>query len=150
MIKIQVKVLTIALIFPLILSFVSASFLMKYMDFDVFTRIYFPFIGILRWIISPLLIFVTFYFIGKEIDTTKKFWSYLFSFFLGNCLGFTFGVIVMFLFSDFVDYAHIWYLVATLVGTFIGSLFSYSFFVGFCALATSYILKKGQTENEVA
>lgn len=147
LIKIQVKVLAIAIIFSLVLSLISTSFVMQFMNYDVFTRDYFYLISVLRWIISPLLIFVTFYFIGKRIDTTKKFWSYLFSFFLGNCFGSTFGTIVTFIFSDFVDYTQIWYLVARLVGTFIGSLFSYAFFVGFCALATSYITRKGQTEN---
>ena len=122
---------------------------MKFMDFEAFTRDYLHLLGILRWIISPLLVFVSFYFIGKRIDTTRIFWSYLFSFFLGNWAGSTFGFILMFLFADFVNYTNLVFLVTSILSTFLGSLFSYTFFVGFCAMATSYIIKKGRNETEV-
>ncbi len=47
--------------------------------------------SVLSFVVNPLLMFVTFYFIGKRIETNNDFYSYLLSFFLGNLIGLTFG-----------------------------------------------------------
>ena len=146
--KIHVKVLTIAFVFSIILSFFVPSINLSFMDAELYYTSYYYF-GVIRWIISPFLVFVTFYFIGKRIDSTKEFWSYLLSFFIGNFSGTTFGFFVVIMSLFYGNHFPIINLIASLIGTFVGSLFSSNFFVGFSALATSYIIKKGHKETDL-
>jgi hypothetical protein len=146
--RICMKVLLIALVFSFAIGILSQSpeFLMRLYPNDNqaigTTATYF---GILATIISPVLFFVTFYFIGKKPETLGEFYSCLLSFFLGNWIGLAFGgflgtvLSIYDLPSEVVAYI--------LMGSFAGSLFSSSFFVGFSALAVSYIIKKSKKPN---
>ena len=101
-------------------------------------------------IVSPLLVFVSFYFIGKKIQTNTEFYSYILSFFIGNAIGYTFGSsIIIMLIQTIIPMTPL-AIVARVVGNFVGSLFSTSFFVGFSALALSYIIKRNQTPSKSA
>ncbi len=105
--------------------------------------IYFSVIGT---IINPVLLFFTFYFIGKKPENIGEFYSHLLSFFIGNMIGFgignflgTFLVVIEMPFE---------YLVYVLLFGFLNAPISSRFFVGFSALAMSYIIKKNKKPNE--
>ena len=99
-------------------------------------------------IVSPLLVFVSFYFIGKKIQTNTEFYSYFLSFFLGNAIGYTFGSSIIIMLIQTIIPMTTLAIVARVVGTFVGSLFSSSFFVGLSALSLSYIIKKSQKSQK--
>jgi hypothetical protein len=146
--KIHVKVLTIAFAFSTIFSFFVPSIYLTFVEAELYATSHYYF-AVIRWIISPFLLFVTFYLIGKRIDSTKEFWSHILSFFIGNFSGTTFGFFVVYMSLHYGNHFPTINLVAGLIGTFVGSLFSTNFFVGFCALATSYITRKGHNETDV-
>ncbi len=101
-------------------------------------------VGILSFLVNPVFVFVTFYFIGKRIQTNGEFYSHLLSFFLGNAAGFTVGTLIIWLLVRTVIQLDTLSVVMSVLGGFFYSLFSLSFFVGFSALALSYIIRKRQ------
>lgn len=101
-------------------------------------------VGTLSVIVNPLLFFASFYFIGRRIETNLEFYSYLLSLFLGNAIGLTFGHFVSVMVAQTFFPVPFIVNVITVLAVFVTSLFSLSFFVGFSALALSYIIKKKQ------
>jgi hypothetical protein len=104
------------------------------------------FLSIIGMIISPVLLFVTFYFIGKKPETIGEFYSHLLSFFVGNLIGFAVGNFL----GTFLTVVEMpfEYVVYMLLFSFVGSPFSSSFFVGFSALAIGYIIRKSKKPND--
>lgn len=143
--KIYLRVLLIAFAFSFALGILSNAlwFTMRFFPTDnqavaTAAKVF----GVLSTIISPLLLFVTFYFIGKKPETKGEFYSHLLSFFLGNWIGLGVGSFigtVSTMYSTPFDF-----MVYVLLSNLGGNLFPYSFFVGFSALAISYIIKKNR------
>ena len=147
--KIQLKVFLVALIFAIILGVLASSQIFFIFSFDLYQEMYiiFSFIfSMIRIIISPVLVFLIFYYyIGKGLETAKDFWQYIFSLFLGNVIGYTISRSVLFVLYPLVTpFAEINFigLFSNILSYFAVSVFSYTFFVGFCALATSFIVRK--------
>ena len=100
-------------------------------------------IGVGSFIISPLLLFASFYLIGRNIDLASDFLSVLVPLLIGSWAGQLIGRLGI-----------SWYIIVSLgwesapstlfeylwVGFTMA--FSFEFFVGFTALATAYIVKK--------
>lgn len=143
--KIKAKVLIVAFTFAFIIGVLSES--IQYMGMlhttvDSLVAIN-TIVSTIREIVSPLLLFITFYFMGKKAETINDLYSNLFSFFLGNWIGLTIGhsitlAVVLTAFSN-VSAVGIGF---TILGWLGSSLFSYSFFVGCSALAISYIVNR--------
>jgi hypothetical protein len=92
--KIYPRVLLIALAFLFAIGILmhSPEFAMRFYPNDnqaIGTTV--TYLGVLGTIISPVLLFVKFYFIGKKPETLGEFYSCLLSFFLGNWIGLAFG-----------------------------------------------------------
>jgi len=100
--------------------------------------------------ITLFLTFVTFYFIGKKIQTHTEFYSYFLSFLIGNAMGFTFGCFIITMFVQTILPMSTIAIVIRVVAALIGSFFSYNFFVGLSALALSYINRKNHEPSQSA
>jgi len=104
-------------------------------------------IGVGSFIISPLLLFASFYLIGRNIDLASDFLSVLVPLFIGSWAGQLIGhlgIIWYITVSQGWEYASpsLW---STLFGFLMAGFtiaFSFEFFVGFTGLATAYIVKK--------
>jgi hypothetical protein len=144
--KIHPRVLTIAFVLSTIVGILSNS---SYYLEMIYTEpqamgIMLTIIGILSTLVNPLIVFVAFYSVGKGIQTNGEFYSDLLSLFAGNAAGFTFGTLIIWMLVRTVISLDTLSVVLRVVGGFFYSLFSLSFFVGFSALALSYIIKKRQ------
>ncbi len=143
--KFNWKVFTVALIFSLVVGVLSHSFLylvLLHLSQQMLDWLYYP-ITAISFIISPLLLFTSFYLIGRKIDLASDFLSVLVPLFTGSWAGQLIGGLGI----------H-WYIIvsqgwesspSTLSGVlWVGfiSAFSPEFFVGFTALAMAYIVKK--------
>ena len=104
-------------------------------------------IGVGSFIISPLLLFTSFYLIGRNIDLASDFLSVLVPLFIGSWAGQLIGRLGI---SWYIFVSLGWESApSTLLSTLLKYLwvgftmaFSFEFFVGFTALATAYIVKK--------
>jgi hypothetical protein len=150
--KIQLKVIIVAFFLAIVLgalSNISLIFSSLQPDYEAIYHVMLT-ANILGTIISPLLFFVTFFFIGKKIISAKEFWSHILSLFIGNIIGINFGYSLMYITFHLVTYGSVQfsenYLVGAL-GRFVNSLYSLSFFVGIAAVATSFIIKKDNWES---
>jgi hypothetical protein len=149
--KIYYRTLLIALAFSFAIGILShvTTFLTRLYPYPndyqaiATNSLYFSIIGM---IISPVLLFVTFYYIGKKPETIGEFYSQLLSFFIGNLIGFALGNFLgTFLTVIEMPFEYVAYL---FLFSFAGSPFSSSFFVGFSALAISYIIRKSKKPND--
>jgi hypothetical protein len=146
--KIYYRTFLIALAFSVLVGIFShASILLASLNPDDFQPMAMNsiFLGIIAPIISPVLLFVTFYFIGKKPETIGELYSHLLSFFVGNLIGLAVGNFLgTYLTVIGMPFEYVAYL---FLFSFVGSPFSSSFFVGFSALAISYIIKKNKKPN---
>ena len=117
----------------------------------------YAFVLLLQVLVNPLLFFVSFFIIGRKVETIKQFYYCLLSLFAGNAIGLTVGSTIMSILtstalhnSTALHTDSVIAVVAMTVGTLLGSLISHSFFVGFSALAFSYIIKRNQKPSELA
>jgi len=104
-------------------------------------------IGVGSFIISPLLLFTSFYLMGRNIDLASDFLPVVLPLFLGSWAGQLIGGLGI---LWYISLSLGWeYAPSTLLSTLLRVLwagftiaFSFEFFVGFTALATAYIVKK--------
>ncbi|MDH5793903.1 MAG: hypothetical protein OEZ18_05010 [Candidatus Bathyarchaeota archaeon] len=143
--KFNWTVFTVALIFSFVVNALSHSYFylgtlhLSPQTFNWLWRL----ITVGSFIISPLLLFASFYLIGRNIDLASDFLSVLVPLFIGSWAGQLIGRLGI-----------LWYIIVSLgwesaPSTLFGFLwvgftmaFSFEFFVGFTALATAYIVKK--------
>jgi hypothetical protein len=98
---------------------------------------------VVSFILSPLLLFASFYFIGRNIDLASDFLSVLVSLFVGSLAGRSIGYFSLYADSYVVPSSFLEFLWLGLELLCIA--FSLEFFVGFTALAMAYIVKKRHT-----
>ena len=143
--KFNWKVFTVALIFSFVVGALSHSYFYLgtlHLSLQTFNGLW-RLITVGSFIISPLLLFASFYLIGRNIDLASDFPSVLVPLFIGSWAGQLIGGLGI-----------SWYIIVSLgwgsaPSTLFGVLwvgftiaFSFEFFVGFTALATAYIVKK--------
>lgn len=104
-------------------------------------------IDVVSFFISPLVLFASFYLMGRNIDLIAEFPSILVSLFLGSWIGHLIGyfssvLLYISLYADlhFSSFGYLYYFWAA-----VSNALSLNFFVGFAALSISYIVKKRQT-----
>jgi hypothetical protein len=149
--KINIKVLIIALVFSVPLGILANSlYVVAAINPDMDTILIINnVVRSLGFFVDPVLLFVILYLIGKKAETLTDFYSYLLSFFLGNWIGFA---ITSFAINTLLHSpSSLTPIIA--VGLFLSSLpttlFRESFFVGFSALAFGYIRIKKHAKNNV-
>jgi len=104
-------------------------------------------IDVVRFVISPLALFASFYIMGRNIDLIAEFPSILMSLFLGSWIGHLTGyfssiLLYIALYAD-VHFSSLSYLYYFWIA--VSNALSLNFFVGFAALSIYYIVKKRQT-----
>jgi hypothetical protein len=102
-----------------------------------------PLFEVGSFIISPFLLFVSFYLIGRNIDLVSDFRSVIVFLFIGSWAGQLIGSLFLFLYTFPAVYA-LWQYLWTVVYY----AFSLEFFVGFTALAVAYVMKKRQNYKQ--
>jgi hypothetical protein len=124
-----------------VLSYIS-TVLIKTLNHEMWNFVFFSTRAV-SFILSPLLLFASFYLIGRNVNLTLNFPSILASLFVGNLAGRS--VVYLSLYggsyvasSSFFDF--LWLSIELLY-----MAFSLEFFVGFTALSMAYILKKRHT-----
>ncbi len=95
-----------------------------------------------RFIISPFLLFASFYLIGRNIDLASDFLSVLVPLFIGSWAGQLIGGLLIFLYISQALFGSASYTLLQYLWAVFYSAFSLEFFVGFTALAVAYIVKK--------
>ena len=143
--KFNWTVFTVALIFSFVVNALSHSYFylgtlhLSPQTFNWLWRL----ITVGSFIISPLLLFASFYLIGRNIDLASDFLSVLVPLFIGSWAGQLIGRLGI---SWYIIVSQGWESApSTLFGLLWVSFtmaFSFEFFVGFTALATAYIVKK--------
>ncbi len=105
-------------------------------------------VDVVRFCISPLVLFASFYFMGRSIDLIAELPSILVSLFLGSLIGQLIGH-----FSSILLFASLradWYFLSRNFWFFwapISRGFSHDFFVGFGGLSASYLVQKRQIQR---
>ena len=106
-------------------------------------------IDVVGFVISPLILFASFYLMGRNIDLIAEFPSILMSLFLGSWIGHLIGyfssvLLYISLYADlhFSSFTYLYYFWAA-----VSNALSVNFFVGFAALSISYIMKKRQIQQ---
>jgi hypothetical protein len=143
--KFNWKVFTVALTFSFVVNALLHSYfylVTLHLSPQTFNWLW-SLIEVGKFIISPVLLFASFYLIGRNIDLASDFLSVLVPLFIGSWAGQLIGGVGI-----------SWYIMVSLgwgstPSTLFGALlvgftiaFSFEFFVGFTALATAYIVKK--------
>lgn len=95
---------------------------------------------VVSFILSPLLLFASFYLIGRNIDLASDFLSVLVSLFIGSLAGRLIGYFFLYADSYAAPSSFLEFLWLGLELLYVA--FSLEFFVGFTALAMAYIVKK--------
>jgi len=140
------KIFAVALVFSLVMGALSNVSLFVFRVFDLSPEAYgwIAFIiGVATFLVSPVLLFASFYLIGGKIDLEAEFLSVVVPLFLGSWLGHLVGYFPL-QFSYMVWYG------GSLVGPWVlgyvwyGFMmaFSLEFFAGFAALSMAYIARK--------
>lgn len=143
------KVFFVALSFSLAIGVFSNIFIYL-VRLDLGTELYLWVtlsIDVVHFFVSPLVLFASFYLIGRNIDLIAEFPSILVPLFLGSWIGHLIGYFSLVLLCFFLyaetwtftswNYWHIFWFV-------VFRALSLEFFVGFGALSMSYIVKKRQ------
>jgi len=104
-------------------------------------------IDVVRFFVSPLVLFASFYLLGRNIDLIAEFPSILVPLFLGSWIGHLIGYfslvfLCISLYAETLNFTSWNYLYYSWAA--VSKALSLEFFVGFTALATSYIVKKRQ------
>lgn len=146
--KFNWTVFTVALIFSFVVGALSHSLFylgLLHLSPQMFDWLW-SLIKVGSFIISPLLLFTSFYLIGRNIDLASDFLSVLVPLFIGSWAGQLIGRLLIFWYiyvsqgwesapSTLLQYLWAGFTMA----------FSLEFFVGFTALAMAYIVKKRHT-----
>ena len=143
--KINWTVFTVALIFSFVVGALSHSYFYLgslHLSPQTFNWLW-SLITVGSFIISPFLLFASFYLIGRNIDLASDFPSVLVPLFIGSWAGKLIGRLGI---SWYIIVSQGW---ESAPSTLLGFLwagftmaFSFEFFVGFTALAMAYIVKK--------
>jgi hypothetical protein len=110
---------------------------------------------VLSSLVSPLLLFGVFYFMGKKIDLVAEFLSVVVPLFLGSLIGhlagyFPLQILYILQFGGSLDLAASLFLNVLWIAWYVFWIaFSLEFFVAFTALSMSYIVEKRSTRAGV-
>ncbi len=106
-------------------------------------------INVVSFCVSPLVLFASFYLMGRDIDLIAEFPSVLVPLFLGSLIGHLIGhfssvLLYTSLYPDWnsLSQNYLWFFWVP-----ISKVFSSEFFVGFGALSMSYIAQKRQIQR---
>jgi hypothetical protein len=143
--KLNWKIFVAAFVFSFVIPILSyaSTFLIRTLDHEMWDLVAFS-TGAISFIVSPLLLFASFYWIGRNIDLVSEFPSVLVSLFVGSLAGRSV--------SYFSLYAGSYSAPSTLLQllwfglSLLRTAFSLEFFAGFTALAVAYIRKKRPTK----
>jgi hypothetical protein len=157
-VKFNWTVFAVALAFSLVVSVLSNSSI--YLDrtlnlsSQMFIWLLF-FINVFSFIVSPLLLFASFYFIGRNIDLASNFLSVFLALFLGSWAGHLIGYFSLTLWymsvyasgysPPYTLFQFLW-----LGWISFNMAFSIEFFAGFAALSIAYLVKKRSQLNTKA
>lgn len=103
-----------------------------------------------RFLVSPLALFASFYIIGRSIDFGAGFQSVIVSLFLGNWAGHLIAYFSYRLwFSSPSGGSYLWepYLLPEIIWSVISFALSLEFFVGLSAISIAYIVKRRETDH---
>jgi hypothetical protein len=142
--KFNWTVFTVAFAFSFVipaLSYIS-TFLTRTLNHEMWDLLFFSTHAV-SFILSPLLLFASFYLIGRNIDLASDFPSVLVSLFVGNLAGCLIAYFSLYVGSYVASSSFLEFLWLSLELLYMA--FSLEFFVGFTALAMAYIVKKRHT-----
>jgi hypothetical protein len=150
--KFNWKVFAVALMFSFVVSALSqsSSYLLLLSARVLGPQIgwLWPLVKVGSFIISPFLLFASFYLIGRNIDLVSDFPSVIVSLFIGSWAGQLIGSLLLFLYTPQALSGSASYVLWQYLWTVVYSLFSFEFFVGFTALAVAYIIKNVRTTSK--
>jgi len=134
----------------------SSFLLLRMFDFGAltFSLVSLAF-SLVSFIVSPLLLFGIFYFMGKKIDLVAEFLSVVVSLFLGSLIGHLIGYFPLQLFyilqygGSFGVAGSLFLNVLSIAWYVFAFAFSLEFFVAFTALSMSYVVTKRSTRASV-
>ena len=119
-----------------------SSNLTRMLDHEMWDSVLFS-THVVSFVLSPLLLFASFYLIGRNIDLASDFLSVLVSLFVGCFAGRFIGFLVLSEVSNVLPPAPYTLLLFFEYGfDYLIMAFSLEFFVGFTAIAMAYIVKK--------
>jgi len=141
-------VFLVALGFSLVVGALQNSYLfwqrVLYVPLEMTVWVFF-FVGVVSFFVSPLVLFASFYLIGRKIDFSSGFQSVIVPLFLGNWAG---HLIAYFSFrlwySSLYAGQYFWepYFFSEIVWVVVSYALSLEFFVGLSALAIAHIVKR--------
>jgi len=127
-----------------VLPFISSN-LLRTLNHEMWDLVVFS-TNVISFILSPLLLFASFYLIGRNIDLISDFPSVLVPLFVASLAGRLVGFLLLYAGSYVLVPAPPTLLQFCEYGlNYLYMAFSYEFFVGFTALAVAYIVKKRLT-----
>jgi hypothetical protein len=141
--KVNLKVFLVAFVFSFIVNIPSyaSTLLIRTLNPGMWNLIFFS-TNVISFILSPLLLFVSFYLIGRNIELASDFPSVLVSLFIGSWVGQLIGGLLIFWCVSIALFASTSYILLQCLWGVFSFAFSFEFFVGFTALAMAYIVKK--------
>jgi hypothetical protein len=148
-VKFNWKVFAVALMFSFVIGALSSGNSFLYLIWLKVSSQMFDWLSFLfrvgSFIISPLLLFASFYLMGRNIDLASDFLSVLLSLFIGSWVGQLIGGLPIFWYVSQALFASASYTLLPYLWAVFCFAFSLEFFVGFTALAMAYIVKKRLT-----
>ncbi len=142
--KFNWTVFVVAFVFSFVILVPSytSTFLIRTLNHEMWDLVVFS-TNMISFILSPLLLFASFYLIGRNIDLTSDFPLILVPLFIGNLTGRLVGYFFPYASSYTVPSDLLQFLWFSL--SLLQIAFSLEFFVGFTALAIAYVMKKRLT-----
>jgi hypothetical protein len=148
--KFNWKVFAVAFMFSFVVRALlySFSYLLLHISGPQMSVWLVPLFEVGTFIISPFLLFASFYLIGRKIDLVSNFPSVLVSLFIGSWIGQLIGSLLLFLNTSTGSIESAAYVLWQYLWVVVYSMFSTEFFVGFTALSVAYIIKKRQNYKQ--
>ena len=137
------KVFVVAFVFSLVIGVLSIIFgyLVQALNLrpEMLSGVWY-FISVTRFVISPFLLFASFYLIGRNLDLRAEFPSVLLPLFFGSWVGHLIGFYPLALWDNPLYIVNVESLLS-FIWYGISSALSFEFFVEFSALSMAYLLK---------
>jgi len=129
---------TLILVVSFVLSFVKGffgSYPIIFWGLDNIQNflIYSPIFTLINIVISPILVFIVFYKIGKKFDLKSNLKSSIVRMLIGAYVGHFLANNIIGFFNEYSDF------LSTLIGSIVSLTFLTSFFIAFTALAIGYL-----------
>jgi hypothetical protein len=142
--KLNWKVFAVAFVFSFVITVPSyaSTILIRTLNHEMWDLVVFS-TDVISFILSPLLLFASFYLIGRNIDLVSDFPSVLVPLFVASLAGRLVGYLSLYAGSYSAPSTLLEFLWCGL--SLLRTAFSLEFFVGFTALAVAYIVKKRLT-----